>query len=378
MKLIIDAISNGSGGAKRHLSEILNYCDYNFCKFNSIEVWGPKSLLDHLPNNPKIIKKSHKILNYGLIGFLLFNIFMKRKLYKEKYDIIFSPFGNFTLPLHPYVSMSRNMLMFDENERKRFRLGFQRLKLKFLYLINKKSFENADGLIFLSKHAMNTINLKINIKEVNQELINHGISETFYKKPIKKKFNKNHRIKFLYVSNLLPYKHHINLIDSFTELYNEGLNLSLILIGKNSHKQIGKKVKKIIANNNNPNLIKWHKNIDLNEVKEYYHSSDFFIFSSTCENMPNTLIEAMSSGLPILSSNFPPMPEFLRKGGIYFDPLSKDSIKAAVLKVIKNKSLSFKIANESFELSKQYSWKLCAENTFNYLHKVSKEYQNRD
>ena len=91
--------------------------------------------------------------------------------------------------------------------------------------------------------------------------------------------------------------------------------------------------------------------------------------------MPNVLIEAMSSGLPILCSNYQPMPEFLKKGGIYFDPLSKKSIKEAVRKVISNQNLAFEIAQKSFNLSKQYSWKICSENTFRYLYDISKKYK---
>ena len=44
----------------------------------------------------------------------------------------------------------------------------------------------------------------------------------------------------------------------------------------------------------------------------WFTSCFTFIFASTCENMPNILIEGMSSGLPILCSNYLPMPEFLK------------------------------------------------------------------
>ena len=45
--------------------------------------------------------------------------------------------------------------------------------------------------------------------------------------------------------------------------------------------------------------------------------------------MPNILFEAMASGLPILSSKNDPMPEFLKKNAIYFDP---DDIHSIVKK----------------------------------------------
>jgi glycosyltransferase involved in cell wall biosynthesis len=44
-----------------------------------------------------------------------------------------------------------------------------------------------------------------------------------------------------------------------------------------------------------------------------------FIFSSELESCPQTILEARSIGCPILSTNIAPMPEFLKKDGIYFD-----------------------------------------------------------
>ena len=267
------------------------------------------------------------------------------------------------------------MLMFEKNERRRFKLGFLRLKLKYLFFVNKKSFQNADGLIFLSKYAKDKINSIINLKSIDQLIINHGISRTFSKNPSKNIFEKNSRLKFLYVSNFLPYKHHIKLVESFIELNKEGDNISLTLVGENNYKKIGKKINTLISSLSDSKIIKWDQKVGLDEVKKYYHTADFFIFSSSCENMPNVLIEAMSSGLPILCSNYQPMPEFLKKGGIYFDPLSKKSIKEAVRKVISNQNLAFEIAQKSFNLSKQYSWKICSENTFRYLYDISKKYK---
>ena len=50
--------------------------------------------------------------------------------------------------------------------------------------------------------------------------------------------------------------------------------------------------------------------------------------------MPNILIEAMSSGLPILCSNYSPMSEFLKDGGEYFNPTSVESTEKSILKFI--------------------------------------------
>ena len=104
--------------------------------------------------------------------------------------------------------------------------------------------------------------------------------------------------------------------------------------------------------------------------------TDIFVFASSCENMPNTLIEAMSSGVPIACSNKGPMPEVLKKGGVYFDPENPKSIAIAIKKLIKNKKFRLKISKESVELSKKYSWKICSEKTLTFLYKVVKKFKS--
>ena len=44
------------------------------------------------------------------------------------------------------------------------------------------------------------------------------------------------------------------------------------------------------------------------ETSEWYQKVDMFVFPSTCENMPVILLEAMTSEIPIASSDRVPMP----------------------------------------------------------------------
>ena len=91
--------------------------------------------------------------------------------------------------------------------------------------------------------------------------------------------------------------------------------------------------------------------------------------------MPNTLLEAMSIGLPIVSSNRGPMPEVLEDGGLYFDPEDIYSISDSIEKVILSNDLRLKISNRAKKLSMKYSWNRCAEKTFEFLTKIVLEHR---
>ena len=98
--------------------------------------------------------------------------------------------------------------------------------------------------------------------------------------------------------------------------------------------------------------------ISHNKVPEYLSKSNIFIFASSCENMPITLIEGMASGLPIACSDRGPMPEVLQDGGVYFNPEDCKSIVFAVEKIIYNHSLRKYISKRAKKLSNKYSWKI--------------------
>ncbi|MCK5508766.1 MAG: glycosyltransferase, partial [Desulfobacterales bacterium] len=107
------------------------------------------------------------------------------------------------------------------------------------------------------------------------------------------------------------------------------------------------------------------------ELPSLLANADLFIFASSCENLPVTLLEAMSVGLPIACSNRGPMPEVLEDGGVYFNPEDPETIASAIENIIINKDLRVSIANRAKELSDQYSWTRCAAETWDFIKTIA-------
>jgi glycosyltransferase involved in cell wall biosynthesis len=209
-------------------------------------------------------------------------------------------------------------------------------------------------------------------------VIHHGISAVFEKEPIEQKpiseFNWIKPFKLLYVSTVFQYKHQLNVVESIDRLRKKGFPVVLKLVGGVGQKEMGDSLTvKIRDLNKNGEYIEWLKNVGLSEVVDYYHSSDAFIFASSCENMPNILMEAMASGLPIACSSSKPMPEFMEDAGLYFNPSDIDQLEVAVEKLVSDSLLRKELSNKSFLNSKKYSWLICADKTFNFLFTLSKK-----
>jgi glycosyltransferase involved in cell wall biosynthesis len=92
--------------------------------------------------------------------------------------------------------------------------------------------------------------------------------------------------------------------------------------------------------------------------------------------MPNILLETMAAGLPVACSNCGPMPEVLGDAGVYFDPENSQEIALAIKQYLLSPELREDNARKSFELSQQYSWANCAEQTMAFLAETARAYRS--
>lgn len=368
MKVIIDATNIKTGGGFTHLSRLLqNNQNTNF----EIEIIGGKWIqnISSEKNITKII--FNWILDTPIIK-EIFKLFFLRK-YLSKSDVAFVPGGTFSDKNISYVTMSQNMLVFEKKERNRFPLSLTKVRYLLLEKIQLKSFENSKGIIYISTYAKNYIeNMYPHLKKKKTKVIYHGISDEFRQKPKEQKCIQNYTNKkpyiITYVSIINYYKHQWNVIESVKQLRRLGYNIHLELIGpiNNSVKN-----KFYQAMKGCESFVFYRGKIPYESISAAYKNADLFIFASTCENMPNILVEAMSAGLPILCSHYGPMPEILKDAGIYIDPTSVNSITENLKLALDDKDLRFKISKKAYNYSKNFSWSNTSEQTFEFLKNIN-------
>jgi len=98
----------------------------------------------------------------------------------------------------------------------------------------------------------------------------------------------------------------------------------------------------------------------VNNVKDFLQASDYFISASLSEGMPNAVLEAMGTGLPVILSDIPSHREIFEKNrfcGILFKNKDLESIKTAISSItVKDYSTmsdsSYKIVDSYFSASK--------------------------
>jgi glycosyltransferase involved in cell wall biosynthesis len=376
LKIGINASRARSGGAISHLCGILNEFDWHANNDIQIHVWSYKSILSQLPHNNQLFKHSHTFLEKSIFYQLYWERFiLPKQLQRIRCNILLNVDAGTVCRYEKMVTMSRDMLSYEPGEMHRFPLSKEKLRLILLKYIQNASLRASNGTIFLTHYAGKLIQESCG-KLKNVHYIPHGVGKDFYK-AAKSENEENilqKPVHVLYVSNIAPYKHQWNVVKAISLLRYKGYDVRLTLTGGGHIDALTGSQKKldVALNECDPEgkFVTILGYVSQTELPNLLNTADIFVFASSCENMPNTLIEAMSVGLPIACSNRGPMPEVLQNAGVYFNPESAISIATAIELYLKDKSLMIINASKANQLARHYSWARCARETFAFLREV--------
>lgn len=381
MCLGVDASNIRSGGGVTHMVELLRAADPLEYGFSKIIVWSSPATLNRTEDRPWLMKSSQPLLEKSFLYRSFWQRFRLSKLARmADCDILFVPGGSYTGDFRPMVTMSQNMLPFEWRELRRYGWSLVTLRLIFLYWIQSKTFCQADGLIFLTKYAHDSVmrHLKANIDKTR--IIPHGINSSFANPPRAQlsisSYSFNRPFRILYVSIVDVYKHQWHVAEAVSQLRKSGFPVVLELVGPAYPPALKKLRQTTDKIDPTGEFVYYSGAITYIELPERYTKADLCLFASSCENMPNILLEGMLSGVPIACSNFGPMPEVLGDAGVYFDPESPNDIALALRRLINSPELRDKLSKASFERARVYSWQRCAQETFSFLSEVAFAHRN--
>lgn len=140
----------------------------------------------------------------------------------------------------------------------------------------------------------------------------------------------------LYVSHLNPYKNVLEVVEAFAMIAADpaAAGLQLVISGMTNFPWYRRAIEKRIAARGLEGRVILTGLVSQGQVHSLLAGAEAFVFASTCENCPTSLIEALSFGLPVASSGVGAMPEIAGDAVVYFDPNDPSSIAAVLRRVI--------------------------------------------
>jgi len=189
----------------------------------------------------------------------------------------------------------------------------------------KLAIKRADHIICVSQFTKNELQNYFDIDDKYISVIYHGIKPPEFNEEV----NNVNQSEFcskpyiLYVGQRWGYKNFTNFIKAYA--LNEYLknNFKVVCFGGGSFTK-NELVFFDSLNLSNKNLLETHGNDKL--LNQFYRNAVAFVYPSLSEGFGFPPLEALKNGCPVIASSAGSIPEILGPSGIYFDPLSIDSI----------------------------------------------------
>ena len=363
----VDATRNRSGGAVAHVRGLFNYLDPLEFGIAKVHLWAYQELLDQIDDHTWLVKHCPDITKKNIVKQVLWQRFsFKRELEEHGCNLVFNTDAGSVCTFYPSVTMSQDLLSFEAGEMQRYFPSKTWLRLLLLKFIQIKSLSKTQGRIYLTNYARSVIEGSTSLKYPTC-VINHGISDNFRGLSCQKSFVKTEQIKVIYISNADAYKHQWNVIAAVRALRDLGYAVVVEFVGMSGGNARHLVDEAILTHDPNLEFVSILPFVNNEEIPKLLSKSDIFLFASSCENMPVTLIEGMASGLPVVCSNRGPMPEVLGNTGLYFDPENVHSIKDALFKMITDDKLRADLRLMSSTKALTYTWEKCSRETWTFL-----------
>ena len=377
----VDASNLREGGGMTHLSEMLRDSKLEEFSIHRVIVWGGKKTLEMLEDRAWMSKFFSPEIDHGWFSRIYWQKYKLPKLVSAaECNILFVPGGSHSGFFQPVVTLSQNLLPFEWREMFRYGCSWMTLRLVLLRWVQSRSFRSSDGVIFLTHYAKQRVLQSLGKIKAKTIIIPHGLNSRFQMKPKVQKpiceYSEARPFKLLYVSPIDQYKHQWHVVEAVFRLRQEGLPLVLDLVGPAYPPAFSRLKESMAKLTSVDDWIFCLGEIPYEDLHHQYAQADLGIFASSCENLPNILIEKMAMGLPIACSNRGPMPEILGEAGEYFDPEQPIDISRALRVLINSAKLRKEKAIASHHLAKGYSWESCANDTFAFLSEIAKRYKH--
>lgn len=366
MRIVINAFSARLGGGQTYLINLLAHLPRQGIE---IFIYAPAQLA--LPADPRIVRLQTRWPTTNPLARALWEkIALPRVLARLRADVLFCPGGVVGSPVPAgvrVVTMFRNMIPFDMAARRAMPLGLQRVRNAILARVMIKSMSDADLVIFISDFARGIIERRTGpLKAVT---IAHGIADQFRLAPggsgAASPFGAGDYL--LYVSRFDTYKHHDQLLLAYAQLPAAlRARHRLVLVGE-SDTPCGERARALVAEHGLQEQVEIAGAVDYNLLPAVYRNAKAILFSSSCENCPNILLESLAAGRPVLCSSVMPMPEFGAEAVLYYDPRQAAQIRDRLLEVLGDDGLAADLGRRAALRSERYGWAATAAATWDSI-----------
>lgn len=174
-------------------------------------------------------------------------------------------------------------------------------------------------------------------------------------------------LRLLTVGRLSVTKRIEMLIDAVEILHRTACNVRLTIVGGG---QMERHIRKIAAERELRDVIKITGRMDPKKMPEVYRQNDIYISASMQEGMSNAMLEAMASGLPIVTTRCEGLAELIDGNGIIVEQESIEDIAKAIKQLVDNPELRKQMSTAARKHAEKFDWANVAQRYIKQYRKI--------
>lgn len=217
--------------------------------------------------------------------------------------------------------------------------------------------------VAISDICRHSISEVYGIKESEIPCIYNGVDTNEFKR--EKPYEPNDECVFIDICAFWKDKNIPLLVRAFAKVHSENKNTKLIVVGDGETRP---EIEKAIKEHNLEGAVELPGFSE--DIKGYLEKSDVFTMSSNVEGLPISILEAMSMGLPIISTRVGGIADIVEDNGYLVDKGDAYALADIMLSAANNKKLRKELSDSSLRLAEKYSIEKCAENYANLYNAI--------
>ena len=157
------------------------------------------------------------------------------------------------------------------------------------------------------------------------------------------------------------------LIDAVETLHRDGCKVHFTIVGGG---QMQQQLKKIVLGRSLSDIIEITGRISAENMPQLYRQNDIFVSASMQEGMSNAMLEAMASGLPIITTRCEGVEELIADNGLVVEQANAEQIANAVRKLADDRQAHKQMSIAARKRAEKFSWNKAALSYIEQYHKI--------
>ncbi|HYP06664.1 MAG TPA: glycosyltransferase family 1 protein [Bryobacteraceae bacterium] len=182
----------------------------------------------------------------------------------------------------------------------------------------------------------------------------------------------------LYAGRIRPHKNIPRLVEAFavvrSELENHPVykDLRLLIIGDEISRN--PEVRRAVAQTHTEQVVRFLGFVPFDTLRQFYASASVFAFPSLYEGFGLPPLEAMATGIPVVTSAVSSLPEVVGDAAMIVNPENVFDIARGLREVLVDEALRTRLITAGHRQVRQFNWRRTAEQTLEVYREVAKRH----